>query len=214
MAEGGITRGERDRAAAYLTVIVGKERFCEFFTLLQQGVGMTARVPVTLKELLCGQFGLPADYVSERITTIFLNSRPTDDIDGALVGDRATVALSAAMPGLVGATMRRGGFYAAMRSSITLREQETAACCGVGQVRVKLFNLLLNELGPEFLQRGILLGRAEMADFFRERDEWFWAGCGGAILNGTPLEPDRLRDGEALAALETVRLSVIFRKEA
>lgn len=212
MTGGGTSGGTPGHASAHLTVVVEADRIGEFFLLLQQGFGLTVRLPAPLSELLCSQLGLDSDYVAERITTIFLDGRPADDIDGALVGDRATIALSAAMPGLVGATMRRGGFYAAMRSAITLGEQGPAGASGIGQVRVKLFNLLLAELGPEFLRRGILLDRGEMADFLQERDEWFWSGFAGALLNGAPVEPDRLRDRETLARWGMVRLTVIFRK--
>lgn len=195
---------------ADLTLAMETDQLCEFFPILQQGFGMTARVPCTVKNLLCDQFGVAPDYVSERITTIFLDGKATDKIDEALVRDRSTLALSAAMPGLVGATMRRGGFYAAMRSAITLKEEGKAEPSGDGLVRVKLFNLLLPELGPEFLRRGIILSGAEAADFFMNRDELFRGGCGSALLNGAPLEPERLRDGEALSGSETVRLSVRF----
>jgi hypothetical protein len=189
------------------------DRLGEFFPILQQGFGVPALVPATVREILCDEFGMNAGYVTDRITTIFLDGKATDDIDKAVVGDGALLALSAAMPGLVGATMRRGGYYAAMRSAITLGKQENAGSCGEGTVRLKLFNLLLPELGPEFLQRGILLSGAEAAAFFRERDEAFWTGCAGVLLDSAPLEPERLENGEVLAGNGTVRLSVVFRKE-
>lgn len=185
----------------------------EFYPILLRGFGMTARLPCTVKTLLCYQFGLSPDYVEERITTVFLNGKATDDIDEASVGDEATIALSAAMPGLVGATMRRGGYYAAMRSAITHREVAAGGTGRIATVRVKLFNLLLPELGPEFLRRGILLSEAETGEFFGERGEEFWTACGSALLDGSPVEPARLRDGEALAGGGTVRLTVIFGNE-
>ena len=66
----------------------------------------------------------------------------------------AWLALSAAMPGLVGATLRRGGTYAAMRAAITrAAERGAAAAREEPLVRVKLFNLLIDELGPLLLAR-------------------------------------------------------------
>jgi hypothetical protein len=71
------------------------------------------------------------------------------------------------MPGLVGATMRRGGFYAALRQGIShVTESGTAAGEG-GTVRVKLFNLLLAELGPLVLARGLILERGELDELLQ-----------------------------------------------
>ena len=41
-----------------------------------------------------------------------------------MVGHGDTLALSAAMPGLVGATMRRGGYFAGLRANISHRDQD------------------------------------------------------------------------------------------
>jgi hypothetical protein len=200
-------------AQTSIVLTMGADRLNSFFLLLQQGFGVPALVPCTVKELLCDQFGMDAGYVAERITTIFLNGKATDDIDKAVAWDGALLALSAAMPGLVGATMRRGGYYAAMRSAITLGKQEKTGTCGDGMVRVKLFNLLLPELGPEFLRRGILLAGTETATFFREQEETFWSGCASVMLNGSPVGPERLRAG-TFAGGGPVRLTVIFSKES
>jgi hypothetical protein len=216
MDDEGVIRLAPAREGSVVTDIVltmGAGLIGEFYPILLRGFGMTARLPCTIKTLLCCQFGLSPDYVEERITTVFLNGKATDDIDAAAVGDEATIALSAAMPGLVGATMRRGGYYAAMRSGITHREVAAVSAGRITTVRVKLFNLLLPELGPEFLRRGILLSEVETGDFFGERGEEFWTGCGSALLDGAPVEPARLGDGETLAGGGTVRLMVIFGNE-
>ena len=66
-----------------------------------------------------------------------------DDVNTALLQDGCTVALSAAMPGLVGATFRTGGLLAAFRSDITHQEEGVPTeTHGVGMVKIKLFNLL------------------------------------------------------------------------
>ena len=59
------------------------------------------------------------------------------------------------MPGLVGATLRRGSYYAAMRSEISAAETEGAVEMKEGTVTLKLFNLLIGQLGPLFLASGI-----------------------------------------------------------
>ncbi len=198
---------------ASVVLTMDTDRFGCFFPILQQGFGVPARVPATVREILCNQFGMDAAYVTERITTIFLNGKATDDIEKAVAGNGALLALSAAMPGLVGATMRRGGYYAAMRSAITLEEQQNAGMSSDGAVRVKLFNLLLPELGPEFLRRGILLASEEATGFFRDQEQDFWSGCAKATLDGTLLAPNALKNGETLAGMEAVRLTVVFRND-
>jgi hypothetical protein len=71
------------------------------------------------------------------------------------------------MPGLVGATMRRGGFYAALRQGISHVTGSGTAACEGGTVRVKLFNLLLAELGPLVLARGLILERGELDELLQ-----------------------------------------------
>lgn len=138
------------------------DQLTAFFPILQKGVTVPATVGCTLKSLLCDQFAIPADYVTDRITTIFMDNHPVDDLERTIIQDGSRVTLSAAMPGLVGATMRRGGFYAALRQGISHIVESGIAAGGCGTVRVKLFNLLLAELGPLVLARGLMLGRDEL----------------------------------------------------
>jgi hypothetical protein len=150
---------------ARLAIILRSDRLSGFFPLLQEGVWVVCRVGATLENLLVDQWGIETDYVAGRITTMFLNSRAVDDIAASVVHGGAVVALSGAMPGLVGATMRRGGFYAAMRGAMTFREDDQGRENGIDRVRVKLFNLLLKELGPCFLARGIVMKASELSAF-------------------------------------------------
>ena len=145
-----------------LNLTLEPDRLNTFFPLLQKGVTVPAFVGCTLKNLLCDQFAIPADYVTDRITTIFMDNHPVDDLDRTIIQDGSRVTLSAAMPGLVGATMRRGGFYAALRQGISHLMENKAAEGQCGTVRVKLFNLLLAELGPLVLARGLMLERGEL----------------------------------------------------
>jgi hypothetical protein len=182
----------------------------EFFPLLQSGVGVGATVGGTLDQLLSQQWDITPDYVAQRITTIFLNGRAIDDVKTAVVAAGAVIALSGAMPGLVGATMRRGGYYAAMRSGITYQETAAAFSARVATVRLKLFNLLLPELTPGFLQRGIILTASQFAAFMLSTTGSFWRGCTESLVDGTPSGRGLLQDRELPAAGETVNLRVHF----
>jgi hypothetical protein len=168
-----------------LVLHLAADQLNTFFPLLQKGVTVPATVGCTLKSLLCDQFAIPADYVTDRITTIFLDNSPVDDLDRTIIQDGSRVTLSAAMPGLVGATMRRGGFYAALRQGISHVMGSGAAAGESGTVRVKLFNLLLAEIGPLVLARGLMLEQDEVSEVLKnlpERDEVLSAAQGRVFL--------------------------------
>lgn len=182
----------------------------EFFVLLQRGVKVVGHVGCTLDRLLIQQWGISQDYAAERITTIFLDSRPIDDITTAVIRADAVLALSGAMPGLVGATMRRGGYYAAMRAGITHHDNVGADDDRIGTVRVKLFNLLLPELGPGFLKRGIILSASELGEFLKGRSDSFWQGCHSVLLNSVPISLLSLLQENLFLVDSAVCLSVVF----
>ena len=142
-----------------------------FRTLFQQGIGVTIQTGTSLEDLLCCQWQISRDYVMNRISTLFLDSKPVDDLPAAVVHDGATLALSGAMPGLIGATMRRGGVLAAFRNGITYCETSEGDAGGRGRITLKLFNLLIDELGPQFLARGIWVRHSRLAELFPEHPD-------------------------------------------
>lgn len=122
--------------------------------ILQAGVGVRARSRQNLRRFLTDDLGIDPVYVEERLQTVFLDGSPVDDFDAAVVQPGCTLALSGAMPGLVGATMRRGGYYARMREGIAYDGEDD----GAGEtdaetpvVFVKLFNRVLGELAREMV---------------------------------------------------------------
>jgi len=160
-----------------------------FFPLLQQGFGEDVPTGISVRELLSGTFGIPAEYVENRIQTIFLDGKPIDDMDAAIVRDGSTLALSSAMPGVLGATLRRGGYYAGMRSQITHTEAAEAPVSADGRITVKLFNMTVRELGPLFLLRGIGIEAAEAGDFFGSQRQDWREMCVAAALDGAAIDP-------------------------
>ena len=138
-----------------------------FFPLLQKGFAQEVRTGGTVRELLAGQFGLSSEYIEKRIQTIFLDGKPIDDMDTTIIRDGSTLALSSALPGVLGATLRRGGYYSRMRSQITHVEKAETPEAADGQIIVKLFNLTIRELGTLFLTRGIGMDAEDVRDFFR-----------------------------------------------
>jgi hypothetical protein len=62
------------------------------------------------------------------------------------------------MPGLAGATLRRGGHLAPMRAAISQNRTRSAAQGRQeGVVVLKLFNLVAKEIGPQILSAGFRL---------------------------------------------------------
>jgi hypothetical protein len=205
------TQGADDTARVRLALDVKPELLKEFFPLFQMGVRVNARVGCSIAMLLCEGFGLDEGYVERRITTIFLDSRPIDDVHRATVKDGSTIALSGAMPGLVGATMRCGGYYAAMRGVITHREGDEAGMEQGGTVRIKLFNLLLPELAPVFLGQGIILGADDLRAYLAGRPDPFLRGCNCALLDNEPIRLLPPQEG-LFPSGGTVLLTVSFKE--
>jgi len=179
-----------------------------FFQLLQKGFIVKAHVGCSIKTLLCEQLDLSPDYLEERIQTIFLDGKPVDDVNIATVKQGSTLALSAALPGLVGAMLRKGGYYAPMRDQISYREVTTSEPLQEGIIFLKLFNLTLKELGPTFLKRGVWINGEDLSDFFKRQPDDFWSAFKAARVDGKKFDLEkipeiRLADRYVLLQLRT-----------
>jgi hypothetical protein len=133
-----------------------------FFPLFQEGVFLKVLTGGNVRDLLLQNLDLSDAYVEKRIQTIFLNGKAVDDLETAIVRDGSVLALSAAMPGLAGATLRRGGTLASFRQSITLTSDKGSSFRKEGIVKLKLFNLLVSELGPRLLSGGVWVKAEEV----------------------------------------------------
>jgi hypothetical protein len=165
------------------------------------------RVGCPVDSFLRQELGAEPDTI-EMIQSVILDGKPVDDIGSAIVRDGSTLALSAAMPGLVGATMRRGGAYGSLRSAITYHETAQAAPAGQGWVTVKLFNLLMAELGPSLLRGQVRVASSVLLGLLAELPEDFWRGCRRISHDGVAVDQDQLLDvgwpGGATAVLLSV----------
>ncbi len=169
---------------AGLVLVLEPRLMPRFFQMFQKGVGLKAEVGCTVRSFLCEQMGISTQYVDERIQTLFLDGQPVDQMEAAVIRDGSILALSAAMPGFAGATLRKGGYYSTMRSSITYKGEGETVSRRSGVVNLKLFNLLAGELGPGLLERGVRVKGMEIAAFLERQAEDFWAGCREIRLNG------------------------------
>jgi hypothetical protein len=191
-----------------LVLVIGESQLHHLFLILQSGFYLKMQVGCSLKTFLMGEIGLSPEFIEERIQTIFLDGQPVDDLDAAIIKDGSSLALSSAMPGLVGAAMRRGGFYGALRSSITYRETGKPDRLHEGTVRIRLYNLLMKELGAKFLMKGIYISSSELVCFLSTQPDAFWMGCKGISLDGELFSIDALLEGTSLSQHEMTYLTV------
>jgi hypothetical protein len=160
---------EQDSQTRNLSFDATQDMIAGCFTqLFSKGVDIRASLPCNLEELLCEQVGIAPDYLENRIQTVFLDGQPVDDVKQAIVGNGSTIALSAAMPGLVGAVLRKGGTLAGLRKGITYRCETDGQEACYGSVTVKLFNMTTREVGPLLLKYGILMRGDELQDIMEE----------------------------------------------
>ena len=179
-----------------LCLIIEEKLVPRFFLLLGQGFSVKISVGCSIKEMFCGQLGFHDDYLEKRIQTIFLDGKAVDDVESSFITDGSTIALSAAMPGLVGAILRKGGRYATMRSQISHSKDGYSALNRKGKVNLKLFNLIAKEVGPTFLKQGIWIKGDEFFDFVNRQQGDFWVGCKAAELDGKNLDPAKIKEIE------------------
>ena len=180
------------RPQRHIQLAVAADRFPMFFGLLRSGFSVDLTVGCSLEHMLCDQLEIAPDYLRDRAQTVFLNSSPVDDLASASVPDEAVISLSAAMPGLNGAVMRRGGPLSEMRRSISHAPDQVCRQSSPGRITLKLFNLVAKELGPQFLIRGVVVSSKALGELFRQQPRSFWQSVKSAAIDGTPCEVDQL----------------------
>jgi hypothetical protein len=162
------------------------------FPFFQKGVLIKGHLGCTIRTFLRERLGLSNEYIDERIQTFFVDGKAVDDIDSAYIQDGSILALSASMPGLLGATLRKGSYYADMRSSISYTQGKKVAIPHEGAVKLKLFNLLIGEMGPGILSQGVWVEGKDLQEFLARQSKGFWAGCVEMVADGKRTEPAEL----------------------
>ncbi|MEE9495906.1 MAG: hypothetical protein V3V39_05220 [Desulfobacterales bacterium] len=178
-----------------LCIVITNELLPRFFKLLEQGFFVTTTTGCSIKDLLCKQLNIDEEYLDKRIQTLFLDGKPVDKVEKAYLYNDATLALSGAMPGLVGATLRKGGTFADMRNTISYKAEASVNGDGEARVKLKLFNMVLKELGPAFLESGIWIHSHNFSDFISRNIEDLKPACDSVDLN------DQKMDVAALAGM-------------
>lgn len=142
-----------------------------FYPLIEGGYWAKVSPGTSIEDYLIKDLMLDADYVERHIQTIFLNHKPVDAISSMVLSENDKLAFSAAMPGLLGATLRKSGTYSAMRKNISYHgpngdRKEASSMTGEKiWIFVKFFNLIVREIGGKLLKKGIWVGGKHFRDF-------------------------------------------------
>lgn len=138
------------------------------FPWFQSGVWIRLPAEMTIRGLLSDGWGLTEEFIEKAVGTVFLNGIPVDNLESERVCNGDMLALSGPMPGLAGAILRKNsplaGLRQCRRSPIPKDSPETSEMV---RVQIKLFNRLINDLGPKLLRHGILLEREQARQCLR-----------------------------------------------
>ncbi len=130
--------------------------------VVQSGVFVWLEHPYTVRAFLEECFNLSESFILSRVQTILLDSKVVDDMDTAWLRPGSRLALSAAMPGVVGAALRRGGLFARMREGIRC----PAGCCPEDAapfwLELRLYNAMIEELARPLFACGFLIREDRM----------------------------------------------------
>lgn len=160
-----------------------------FAGLLQSGFFLATGDTCTVRAFLLGIMGLDDNYILTRLQTVFLNGLAVDDLDAAMVRPGSRLALSAALPGLVGATMRRGGVFASLRQGVTHIPEHDAPSSGPFLAEVRLFNQIGDDLAARMLAQGVYVRAGKLLEFLKTRPPQFWDGVRSLTLGPDALDP-------------------------
>lgn len=178
--------------AKQVSITVGRFQWGRFFRLLQEGVWIKGPLGVSLEQFITKASAISKTDLTDLVQTIFLNGQTVDDLAQAKVAEGDVIALSASMPGLLGATLRKGGFYAGLRREISHHGRDIDTTNACGRVSIKMFNVLLRRLGPILLTHGVWMDPKRLQTFLKDLDDGFWQECREVTLNGQITPPDQI----------------------
>lgn len=132
--------------------------------LVQAGVFVPLTRPCSVYAFLRSGLGVVDDFILSRIQTIILNSKVVDDMGGAWLLPGSRLALSAAMPGVVGAALRRNGLFARLREGIRCPVEERQEKEGSFWLELRLYNSMIGELALPLLACGFAVPESRLPE--------------------------------------------------
>jgi len=184
-----------------------------FMQELQKGIYIPSNEGKTIYSFITEDCGISDGYISEKIKTMLIDGGPVDDIFNTTIKDGGVCALSGAMPGIVGAMMRIGSPYAAMRESITVKPDNSSGSKKEIKFGLKLFNTILSDKGRDFFKHGILIEKKRISELFERYGDEVYSNCREVIINGSPCEKKQITENGMKSLGEIVNLKVEFEDE-
>ncbi|MEF8889396.1 MAG: hypothetical protein V5A14_05070 [Desulfohalobiaceae bacterium] len=175
-----------------VSLILERGRFPLLHPLLRRGFWIRASAGACLRDILIRDLGLSQEAVRDRIQTVFLDGEVVDDFDAVFPGSGSTLALSPAMPGLLGASFRKGGAFAGLRGSITSKGRSPEPDREIGELRIKLYSLLTGEWGNILLDRGIMAEAGQISALVEERFSELRQALACVRVDGSEITPAEL----------------------
>ena len=83
-----------------------------------------------------------------------------------------------------------------MRSQISHSKDSYSALNREGKINLKLFNLIVKEMGPTFLKQGIWIKGNNFYNFVDRRQVDFWMGFKAVELDGKDIDPAKIKEIE------------------
>ena len=176
--------------ARRIDITILKTDISFFKGIFAYGIVFYIQTGNSLLDVLCRQIGIEKSYLDQRVQTIFLNNKVVDDLVAETVADGAVIALSAAMPGLFGAVVRRDGLLAPMRTAYTPSNPVEAK--HDGHVTLKLFNLIASELGPRLLEKGVYMKNKDFVDYVNWKRSVLQSVCRSVSIDGNQGDMDEI----------------------
>ena len=187
-------------------VVAAKKAASFFSCLLNYGVGVKIYGNPSIKNFLLKSLKIDEDYASNRIQTIFLNSKPIDNIANAFLENGSILALSAAMPGTAGALFRKSGRYAAMRKQISYTDNADIKKNKEGTIILKLFNITAKELAGIIFKSEVSIEKKTLNFFLKNYNQYLTPHIKEIYLNGKKKDRKNFFDEN----LKTIYLKATF----
>lgn len=154
-------------ASYFLRIYLNKDFEVHMTSLLQGGITLPCSSE-NVAEFLLTLPDFTLDYLADRVQTILLNGDAVDDLEISFSPGKNTIALSAAMPGLAGAILRRNSLCSALRKTAGGRPESDPDNASI-EVKIKLFNMIAQEKGGPLLRQGGIIESVLIYDYFQNR---------------------------------------------
>ena len=192
-----------------ISMTVSRRYVRDWRLLWDKGVTLRIGTERTVRNFMVQELGIPPEYVEKDVRTIFLDRKPVDDMDSAVVHDGARLALAAALPGLCGITMGRGTLVSNLRSGIRHLGGESEGTVAKGSVFIKLLNLVADTQADRLWTSGVTMEGEEYVRLMKRLPE---ESRPETIIFGDNMkEPVRFAElGERVDRSQEVFVRVVF----